>query len=165
MNKLLRLILVAALLALGAWLWTALFSGPEKIIRKRLAEVARAASFGPNEGSLARFANVAKLTGYFSADIEVKIEALGERQRAFSGRDEITQAALAVRSAVSALKVEFLDVTVTMAPDRQSANADLTARAAVPGQKDFEVQEMNFALKKIDGEWLITRAETVKTLR
>ena len=54
---------------------------------------------------------------------------------------------------------------MTMAPDRQSAVADLTAKAAVPGQKDFEVQEMKFVLKKINGEWLITRAETVKTFR
>ena len=30
--------------------------------------------------------------------------------------------------------------------------------------KDFGVQEMHFQLKKVDGNWLITRAETVKTL-
>jgi len=165
MNKLFRLILVVALLALGVWLWTVLCPGPERIIRKRLAQVARAASFGPNEGTLSRLANVAQLAGYFSADIEVKIEALGRGQHTFSGRDEITQAALAARSAAGALNVEFLDVGMTMAPDRQSAVADLTAKAAVPGQKDFEVQEMKFVLKKINGEWLITRAETVKTFR
>ena len=36
-----RLILFAALLALGVWLWFVLFPGPEKIISKRLAELAR----------------------------------------------------------------------------------------------------------------------------
>jgi len=31
--------------------------------------------------------------------------------------------------------------------------------------KDFDVQELKFQLKRIDGDWLITRAETVKTLQ
>ena len=45
------------------------------------------------------------------------------------GRDEITQAALAARSTVSSLSVKFLDVDVTVAPDKQSATADLTVEA------------------------------------
>ncbi len=34
----------------------------------------------------------------------------------------------------------------------------------VLNSKDFGVQEMHFQLKKVDGDWLITRVETVKTL-
>ena len=101
------------------------------------------------------------------AVVSVKVSAnrpWAQSQRTLTGRDEITQAAMGARSGVSALKVEFLDVTVIVGPDRQSAVADLTAKAQVPGDKDFTVQELKFTLKKMDGEWLITRVETVKTL-
>jgi hypothetical protein len=53
---------------------------------------------------------------------------------------------------------------VTVAPDKQSAVADLTVQANISGEPDPIVQEMKFTLRKIDGRWLITRVETVRTL-
>jgi hypothetical protein len=64
MNTAFRLILAAALVALGVWLWTALFPSPEKTIRKRLTEVACSASLVSNEGPLARMSNVARFTSF-----------------------------------------------------------------------------------------------------
>ena len=40
-----RFFLLAALAALGVWLWFVLFPSPEKIIRARLTKLARTASF------------------------------------------------------------------------------------------------------------------------
>ena len=51
-----RFVLLAALMALGVWLWFVLFPSPEKIIRQRLTELARTASFSSGEGNLARLA-------------------------------------------------------------------------------------------------------------
>jgi hypothetical protein len=34
----------------------------------------------------------------------------------------------------------------------------------MPGEKDPVPQEMKLSLKKIDGDWLVQRVETVKTL-
>ena len=65
---------------------------------------------------------------------------------------------------MSGLSVEFLDINVTVEPDRKSAAADLTLKARVAGEKDLIVQELKFTLRKIDGTWLIIRVETVKTL-
>jgi len=48
-----RILLFAALAALGIWLWTVLFPSPEKVIRQRLMELARTASSSPDEGNLA----------------------------------------------------------------------------------------------------------------
>ena len=48
--------------------------------------------------------------------------------------------------------------------DKLSAEVSCTLRVTVGNEKDFGVQEMRFQFKKIDGEWLITRVETVKTL-
>jgi hypothetical protein len=159
-----RSLALFALLALVLWLWSALFPGPERIIRQQLARVAQTASFTASEGLLARAHNASKLAGYFSVDAQVSLDASGHGSYTFNGRNEIMQAAAGARSAGGALAVEFLDVAVVLAADRLSATADLTAKAKIPGERDFYVQEVKFILKKIDGDWLIVRVETVKTL-
>lgn len=165
MKIFIRLLAFAAVLALGVWLWTVLFPSPEKVIRTRLRDVARAASFAPKEGLLARVANAQKLAGYFAPQIEVNIDLPGHEQHELGGRDEIAQAALVARRNVRALQVDFLDAHVTLAPDQQSAVVNLTVKAKIPDEKDYLVWEMKFTLKKIDGEWLINRVETVRTLQ
>jgi hypothetical protein len=159
-----RVVLLAALVALGAWLWAILFPSPEKVIRRRLDEVARRVSFTPNEGSLARLAGAQSLAGYFATNVEVNINTREEKQQSFVGRDQITQAAVAARSALGSLNVKFLDVDVTVAPNKQSATADLTVDADVSGQPNAVVQEVKLSLKKTGGQWLITRVATVRVL-
>src|SRR5690348_14459496 len=110
-----RLILLAAFIAVGVWLWTTLFPGPEKIIRKQLAGVAKAASFGGKEGPLAIAGNVAELVGHFSRDAQVTFDGPTEGPYSLNGRDEIQQAALAARQALGSLSVEFLEVDVILA--------------------------------------------------
>jgi len=164
MKIIFRLILLAALIALGVWLWFVLFPSPEKIMRQRLTELARTASFSSGEGNLARLAAAQSLAGFFSTNVEVDINVPGRVQHTLMGRDEIQQAALAARSTLSGLKVTFPDINVTVAPDKQSAVADLTVEANVVGERDSIVQEMKVTFQQTDGEWLITRVETVRTL-
>ncbi len=159
-----RLLLLAALLAIGLWVWHTFFPNPEKLIRKRLAELAQAASFSSNESPLARLANAQKLTTFFTADVEATLDIPGRSHETFSGRDELLQRALGARSAVNGLSVELPDIQVIIAPDRHSAIVNLTAKARVPGEKDFYVQELRLNFRKIDREWLIRRLETVKSL-
>ncbi|MDE3068398.1 MAG: hypothetical protein KGJ60_12730 [Verrucomicrobiota bacterium] len=164
MKILLRLVLAAALVALGLWLWSALFPSPEKIIRKRLAELARDVSFSAGEGNLARLAGAEQVAGFFSTNVEVRLDVPGRVRHRFVGREQITQAALASRSETSELIVKFPDVNVSVAPDKQSATVDLTVEADVSGRRNAIVQEMKFTFQKIQGRWLITRVETVRTL-
>ncbi|MGA2800780.1 MAG: hypothetical protein ABSE97_00175 [Verrucomicrobiota bacterium] len=164
MKIIFRIVLVAALLALGVWMWTMLFPSPEKVICKRLTELARTVSFSPNEGNLARLAGAQNLAFFFSTNVEVTLDVPGRVQHHLLGRSEITQAALGAQSAVSGLDVKFPDINITIAPDKQSAVADLTVEVRVSGQQDLIVQEMKFTLQKTDGEWLVTRIETVRTL-
>lgn len=159
-----RVLLGLVLLALGFWLWSVLFPGPEKIIRKRLAALAADASFAGNEGPMVRAAKIARILGFFSLDAEITFEAPGRGGQSLRGREDIRQAALAAHSNLSSLKVEFLDVNVTLAPDKQSAVVDLTARGRAGGDPGTFVQEMKFTFQKLDGKWLIIRVETVKTL-
>lgn len=164
MKIVIRLVLLAVVIALGVWLWTIFFPSPEKLIRQRLAEVARLASFAPNEGLILRAANIQKLASQFDSEVMLTVDWRHGTQQIVADREELTQLALAIRSNLRSLKVQLLDLNVILAADKQSAVVELTVRASAPGEPDFLIQEMKFTLKKVDNEWLISRVETVRTL-
>lgn len=165
MKIFIRLCLVAVLLALGYWLWTVCFPSPEKVIRKRLAKVARLASFNSNEGMIAKAANANELAGCFSLDAEIAVDVPGEAEGSISGRGEITRMAMAARSSAKGLAVKLLDPNIKLAADKTEATVDLTGEARAPGNSDIFVQELKFFFRKIEGDWLIVRVETVRTLK
>ena len=160
-----RLALAGVVGAVGFWAWQFLFPSPEHVIRKRLGELAAAVSIAPNEGPLAKLANTQKLIGFFSSDVSVTVDVPGRSMQTFNGRDEIQQAALGARGLLSTLKVQFVDIFVSVNPDKQSAQAHSTATATLPGEKLPEVQELEIGFKKLEHDWLINHVETVKTLR
>jgi hypothetical protein len=162
MKFVLRLVLLAALIAAGIWLWIFLFPSPEEIVHKRLAQVAAEASFNSGENPLVIAARSENLASRFSTNVEVNLNAPGFERLQFSGRADIAQAAAGARTRLSSLRVEFPDVSVTVAPDRQSAVADVAVKVQAAGQKDFIVQEVKFNFQKIGGDWLITRVESVR---
>jgi hypothetical protein len=157
-----RAVIVALLLVGAFFAWQWLFPSPERVIRKRLAEVAQVASFTSREGPLAQLANSQKLTTYFSSDVVVTVDVPGRSPQTFSGRDTLLQGAMGARSVVGSLSVEFLDMNVALGADKLSAVVNLTAKGKTP--TDLLVQELKVMLQKIDGVWLIIRVETVKTL-
>ena len=159
-----RLFLGAAFIALGFWLWTILFPSPDNLIRKRIAEVARLASFSAGEGLVKQGLRVKSLASCFGPQVEVAIDLPGNQHHELAGRDEIIQVALVASQSRRWLKVELLDLSVVLAPDQESSVVNLTLRVRFPEQKDIVVQEMKFSLQKIDREWLIIRMETVRTL-
>jgi hypothetical protein len=164
MQKSFRILGALALAVLVVWGWRVLFPNPERVIRKRLNELADIGSFQANESPMAKLYNAKKLGSFFTSDVTVSVDIPGRGIHTLDGRDSLEQAAVVFRQNVGAVKVEFLDVTVTLAPDKQSAEANLTGKATVGGERDFSVQEFNFKLKKVDGQWLIYRVESVKTL-
>jgi hypothetical protein len=162
MKILSRLLLLVALIAAGVWLWTILFPSPEQVIRKRLAQAASEASFQSGENPLISAARAENLSSRFGTNVEININVPEYGRQEFVGRAEIAQAAAGVRLRLSSLKVEFPDVSVTVAPDKQSAIADVALQVQAAGEKDFNVQEMKFTFQKIGSDWLITRVETVR---
>lgn len=160
-----RLVLLAILGALGFWLWTVLFPGPEKIVLKKISSLAATATVNANDGTFTRAAKVSSLISYFSTDAEIHYDVPGAGAHVLTGRDEIRETAAGGFANVTSLKVQFQDATAHVAPDKQSAEVSCTARVNVGNDKDFGIQELRIQFKKIDGDWLITRAETVKTLQ
>ncbi len=159
-----RAVLAAVLIAFGAWLWSVVFPGPERVIRKRLAELAKSASFGGNESPLAALDNSQRVAGFFTEDIEVRMDLPGRSAQSLSGREQLFYVAKQTRSMLAGLQVEFLDVNVAVGPDKQSAQVNLTLKGRVAGEKDLIVQELKLIMNKLEGKWKIKRVETVKTL-
>ena len=164
MQKFVRLVGAVALTGLGVWLWIVFFPSPEKAIRLRLKALAQTASFDRGDGMVAKAYSAQKAAGYFTTNSEVDVDLRGYQQFNFNGRDEILQAVLAGARTWRGFKVEFLDINVTLEPGQQSAKANLTGKWSVPGDREFNAQEFNFFLRKENGQWLIYRVETVKTL-
>lgn len=160
----LRFLLLAIVVGAGIWLWTVLFPAPQKVIRQRLVALARAVSSPGNESDLARLAAARSVAGFFSTEVELNVQLPEIGQRSSIDRDEITQAMLVARSRAGGVQVKFPDVNVTIAPDRQSAVADVTLEARLFGESDSILQELKLTLRKTDGQWLITRVETVRVL-
>ena len=157
-----RSLLLAVALAVIWFGWRWLFPSPQQVIRKQLDQLARSASFGPNESPATFAEKMTFLTNAFSPDVVVTIELRGQNAQTSTGRDLLLQTAEGVRAAIGYLRVDFVDITVDVGADKTSAVANLTAKAQVLG--DLQVQELKFVLQKIDKRWWITRIETVKTL-
>lgn len=160
-----RLVLLAILGVLGFWLWTVLFPSPEKVVLKKVSSLAATATVSAGDGTITRATKVSSLISYFSTDAEIHYDIPGVGARSITGRDEIREMAAGGFANVKTLKVQFQDATAQVAPDKQSAEVNCTARVSAEDTKDFGIQELRFQLKKIKGDWLITRVETVKTLQ
>jgi hypothetical protein len=164
MKIILRLCFLAAVAAIGFWLWIVFFPSAESVIKKQITTVARLLTFNSKEGQIAKVANVEDLTGYFSNDIEILVDTPVQARQSVSGREDLRQILLGARMALTGLDVEFKDVTVTVAPGGIEATVNLTAQARVAGDRDSFVQEAKFSLRKIEGKWIIVKIETVRTL-
>jgi hypothetical protein len=160
----LRAVLALLFLGVAGWLWTIIFPSPEHVIRKRLAELSKAVSIQGKESPVAMLANASRVAGFFTADIEIRVDVPGASAQVITGRDELFAIAQRVRTMSTGLEVQFLDVNITIAPDKKSAEANLTLRAKSPGDRDQIVQEMKLLLNKSEGSWKIQKVETVKTL-
>ncbi|HOC56564.1 MAG TPA: hypothetical protein PKI20_13160 [Verrucomicrobiota bacterium] len=161
-----RIMLLAALAAVGFWAWRTLYPNPERIIKKRLAEMAQTASFSSNQGLAAQAWAASSLAEYFALDVEITLNVPGA-QRTFSGRDEVMQVAVTARRICRSLSIRFPDIKVTLSPDKTSAEVSVTGEADVTyasGGKEFHLQELRLRLIKVEREWLIKQVETVKTL-
>jgi hypothetical protein len=161
-----RLGLLAVLIGAGVWVWLYFHPGPEEAIRRRLAEVAAEVSFAGREGLVVRAPHAQKLAGCFAREVSLQIDLPELSSHEGMSREEIAQLALVLRSSpyFRSLKVQCLDPVITLGGDRKSAIVELTLRAETVGDKYLVVQEMKFTMREVDGQWLILRVETVKTL-
>ena len=164
MKKLFSLAFLVGALGLGWLAWNLFFPSVEKVLRQKMATLAETVTFNDKTNPITRAAKAQKVIAMFATDAQVTLDASGYGGRNFSGREEISEAVGMAFGGMQGLRVEFLDVNVQVAGDKQTANIGCTAKIFFGGSKDFGVQEMRFQFKKVDGTWLIHKVETVKTL-
>jgi hypothetical protein len=160
-----RLILLAALMALAVGSWRFFFPAPQKIIENHLLKLARLASFSSRDGNFKRLADNERIGFLLARNLHVALHLPDGRNETFDNREELLQAAMAARAAVKDLQAQFTDIGISLAPDRQSAVALLTLKAKIGGEPDWDIEELRFTFKKTNEDWLITGLETVKLLQ
>ena len=165
MNRILRFATIAAIAVLAFLAYQKFFPGEETKIRKLLKNVTDTVSFEANEGNLSKIAALTKLGGYFSPDVVLAVHTPGGRVQEIQGREELLEHAKAARFTLASLKIEFVDISVSVDPSKEMATTELTAKATIPTEKDFFVQELKLGLKKLDDQWRISRVETVRVFR
>src|ERR1051326_2970627 len=129
-----RAIPVLIVVGIGWWAWKTFFPNHEQIIRAKLLDLAKTACFPPNEPPVKMMANSERIVLSCMTNVEISVDAPGYSKQTFSGRDELLAGILHVRTSISGFGVEFQDIIITVAPDKKSAEANLTAKGRVGGQ-------------------------------
>lgn len=160
-----RLLLVLLLLAGGAWAWKTLYPSPENAVRKCLTQAAQSASVAGKEGQIARFSRAESFASHFTADVEINIDIPGEYSQVIQGRDELLRLAALARGMGATIQVELVDLSVSIDPGGQSAEAHFTGKAKIGNDRSVQAQELRAQLVKVNRDWLIRHIETVRTLR
>lgn len=165
MKLFLRVLVFAALLGAGVWLWLHFYPSPEEAIRRQLNELAETASYEGSEGMVATLAAANKFGSFFALEVRMNIEPPGFFEEE-STRKDITQfvGAVRARGGIRSLKVKFFDPVITLASNKESAIVEVTVNAETTGDRHMFVQELKLTMQRIEKKWLIARVETVKTL-
>ncbi len=160
-------VFLLALVAAGCLLvlWRHFFPNDERRVRHCLAELAQAVSIPDRPTRTAALRADDRLWRLLADGAELDVQAAEIGSITLNGRPEIVELVMRLWGAIQGLRVELIDVQVTLAPDHASATALLTAKATVTGEKDFSVQEFKIQLKQEDRQWRVTRVETVPALR
>jgi hypothetical protein len=158
-----RIVLVIAIAFAGmaGYRW---WASPERQIRRVLDDVASRLSHDRPATGLGAVAEAAGLQEHLAPDVVVEA---GQPFPPLTGRDAAMSAAVGVRTAVGALKVEFVDVTVTLGGDGTTAVVDCTASATIgdrAGQQRIDAREIVMTFRHTAGRWIIERAAAVNVL-
>lgn len=154
----------AAIVALalgGAWTW---WNGPERQIRRTLNTLADGLSHDEVASPLGAVSAVAEMQPLLADGVVVEP---GGRLDAIRGRSAVLAAAARMRTAVPALRLEFVDVTVTLGEDGTSAavagtvSAEITDRA---GQRRTDAREFTAEMRRVEGRWIVASARTIDAL-
>ena len=163
MKLALRLILFALGIGLCVWMWIHFHPTPQEAIRRRLVSLAKAASFEKPQGNIAAAVNAEEFSEFFGREVALNMEPRILFPDSLE-RSEISKMGFRMRSEFSSLDVKLLDPIITVGADNKSAIVELTINAGTPTDSHLLVQEVKFTMKEVDGNWLIIRVETIRTL-
>jgi len=128
-----------------------------RVVKRRLGELAATLSAPPNEADLERVARLARLRQYLAADITVRG---GQRGQELSSRDAVMAAAASWKPDGGG-DVAFVDVDVKIEENtaRAYVTAELTTRDARTEQPTLDSREATLSLTRREGTWLVSEVD------
>jgi len=128
----------------------------ERSIRRHLSNLAEALSFPLAESEEERLTRLAVLREYFAPDVRVGLDG-----REVTSRDEIVSLLTGFQPPPGGVHVEFVNVAVTLAEDRESATVTLTARMSSTNERGVSTLDERIAdvtMRNVDDDWVIANA-------
>ena len=159
-----RVVLIAVALTALWFGWRWVFPNDEAQIRAVLERIADAVGSGADEGEVGRIARAASIRK--ELDPQVAVDA-GPPFTRLTGRDTLIGTAVRVNSRVRDLEVQFDDVQVSVAPDRETAKVYLTAAAYFRDQRGgqgLDARELDITFRRLEGHWVVSAVALVRTL-
>ena len=164
MSRTLNLILALGLAAGAYFVLQPWLSSDERVIRTRLDELADTVSRARQEQGVMRLGLAVNIGEFLTPDVLIDP---GEPFPAIRGREAIVAMAAKAPVPGGGVRIEFVDVQVWVAEDRQSATAYLTVTGEATDRSDRDVvdaRELEMSLRKTDGEWLIEWARGIDAI-
>lgn len=159
----LRLVLLAIAIGFCTWLWIYLHPTPQEAVRRQLVALGKSATLEKTDGNIAAALRANEFSEFFGREVALNMEPRALFPDSIE-RSEIARIMLKLRTESRSLDVKILDPIITVGADQKSAIVELTVNVAAEGERHLLVQEMKFTMKEVDGNWLIIRVETVRTL-
>jgi hypothetical protein len=150
-------VLIVAAVVVAALVYV-FWPNEQRIIRARLADVASILTVPANEADLPRMERVAHLRDYLAPDVHIRY---GSQEA--TTRDMVLGALIQWGRIPDGVKVEFVDVQVTLDPSRPDA-ATVYLTAKITGRDSVDAREADVRLTRHDGKWVVSGAETRETL-
>jgi hypothetical protein len=114
---------------------------------------------------LGTITHAASLASYFTEDVSVE---LGDGTAPLRGREMLMGMAARLQPRMAEFQLELADVNVHLAPDRKSADVNLTAEfidRTHTTRRSRDAREFALTVRLDDGEWRIARVVAVQTLK
>lgn len=165
MNRSLQIAFALFSLAFCVFLVRSIFAGPEAKIRQQLGALEELVSYQASEPEISSLTKVKRLGSLFTEDVEVSLSVPGIRKRNIKGREQIQAVAMAARKQASHLNARLVDIEITVAEDADSATVEATGHATVNGGQNPALQDFLFTFESTEDGWLISKVESVDSLR
>jgi hypothetical protein len=158
------LLVVAVLIAAGAWVWLRWAPTPERAIQQRLRAFATELNSSTTDG-LGSVARAARVGQYFTREVVIEF---GGGSPPIHGRETLIGMAARLQPRTAAFVVELNDITVQMVDDTR-ADVALTAvirrRDISSGEESLDAREFSADVRQVEGEWRMNRVTAVETLK
>ena len=151
------IITAACVLTIFGWTAYRWWFDPERVITRRLHELADLLSVPEREGDVDRLARVARLKAFFTSDIQVRV---GDNAPAILSRDALLGAAATWRTTAGHSSVRVTESQVAVETET-SAGARVTVELAGhdgTGAAMRDLRAIQVRLAHADDEWRIAAA-------